>query len=867
MILSQEFYRALADGLPADAALNEARKAIKLAGNNFEWGTPVLFSRSSDNRLIDLTPAGAHPVIKVAPPPEPMPPPSVAGFVGREQELACFAASLATDHVAVIAGMAGIGKTALAARLAGQVAASPDRVFWHQFHEGEGIETIIWRLAGMLWRHGQPSLWELLEGARQSGGQPPPAEVLLDYLVQLLRGQGYVLCLDDFHHAEEDPLVEKAVDRLQTLLAAGDVKLIVASRRMPTALRTLSFVPLGGLSLADAGRLLAGRKVTLAPDLLVELHQRTDGNAELLTLAAQALLRSRQPAQVVKRLADVEEIETFLLQEVDSGLAADEKRVLSGVAALLGYPGTRSAIEATQASGSLKRTLRYLANRFLLLEHEGALDREYLQHAIVQAFYYDLLDRPERQALHRRAGEYYEREEPDALRAAIQYQAAGEYNSAARVATADIWAFINQGQMLRLRSLLTALGQPTLEVRWQVAVKIALGEALTFSGETQPAQAAFEAALSALRGHAALPELADLAARACLGMGSLLANQTPDEALGWLDRGLSVVSPNNLLLQAALHNRRGTVLVGQAEYQGAIAALHQALSLLPETPGQLRANVLNNLGVACGWAGDTAQGSRYTAQALEISRALHDTYSVLSIVSNIGVDKEVAGDWTGAASDYQQALALAEQLGSRTAQARTHNLLATLRLHQGNDAAAEGHAMRAIDLFRQLNNPEYVAATLPVLAQLHIRRQEWARAGAALAEAETLAAEGGWDYILPETYTTQAQLALAEGDLATAQERADKAIAIAAELGQAADEGKAWQAKGMILSAAGQMEEAQAAFERSVVLLTEQDPYETARTQLAFAQTLTVAGDIERGAHLRDIAEATLRRLGAAAES
>jgi len=36
VILSQEFYRALADGLPADAALNEARKAIKLAGNNFE---------------------------------------------------------------------------------------------------------------------------------------------------------------------------------------------------------------------------------------------------------------------------------------------------------------------------------------------------------------------------------------------------------------------------------------------------------------------------------------------------------------------------------------------------------------------------------------------------------------------------------------------------------------------------------------------------------------------------------------------------------------------------------------------------------------------------------------------------------------
>ncbi len=714
----------------------------------------------------------------------------------------------------------------------------------------------------MLWRHGQPALWELLEGARQSGGQPPPAEVLLDYLVQLLRGQDHVLCLDDFHHAEEDPLVEKAVDRLQALLSAGEINLIVTSRRMPSALRTLSFVPLGGLGLADAGRLLAARKVTLAPELLAELHQRTDGNAELLTLAAQALQRCRQPAQVVKRLTNEDDIETFLLQEVDKGLAADEKLVLSGVAALLGYPGTRTAIEATLASGSLKRTVRYLANRFLLLEHEGKLDREYLQHAIVQAFYYDLLSRQERQALHRRAGEYYEREEPDALRAAIHYQAAGELDRAARLATDDIWTLINQGQALRLRSLLTSLGQQPLEARWQMAVQLALGEVLAFSGEVEPAQAAYQAALSALQGQAASSESGDLEARACLGMGSLLANQTPEEALRWLDRGLSAVSPDNLLLRAAFHNRRGTLLVGQAEYQEAIAALHQALSLLPDTRGQLRANVLINLGVAHAWAGETAQGSQYTAQALEISRALHDTCGVLVIVSNIGLDKEYAGDWTGAAADYLQALALAEQLGSRSEQARIHNLLAALRLHQGDDAAAEGHAVRAISLFRQVNNPEYLAATLPVLAQLHLRRHEWNPARAALAEAEALATAHGWDYILPETYTTQALLALAETTLSLAQERADRVIAIAGELGLAIDEGRAWRVKGQALHVAGQPQDAFAAFERSLDLLARQDPYETARTQLVWGEILVQSGDKDKGRSLLQEAYAIFQRLG-----
>jgi hypothetical protein len=46
-----EFYRALADDYPVDAALTEARKAIYRQGNELEWGIPVLFMRSSDGML------------------------------------------------------------------------------------------------------------------------------------------------------------------------------------------------------------------------------------------------------------------------------------------------------------------------------------------------------------------------------------------------------------------------------------------------------------------------------------------------------------------------------------------------------------------------------------------------------------------------------------------------------------------------------------------------------------------------------------------------------------------------------------------------------------------------------------------------
>jgi tetratricopeptide (TPR) repeat protein len=53
--LAHEFYTALADGYPVDAALAEARKAIFADGNDVEWGTPVLYMRSPNGQIFDLT--------------------------------------------------------------------------------------------------------------------------------------------------------------------------------------------------------------------------------------------------------------------------------------------------------------------------------------------------------------------------------------------------------------------------------------------------------------------------------------------------------------------------------------------------------------------------------------------------------------------------------------------------------------------------------------------------------------------------------------------------------------------------------------------------------------------------------------------
>ena len=55
--LAESFYEALVDGLPVDAALTEARRAVFFMPNWTEWATPVLFMRSPDGQIFDVSPA------------------------------------------------------------------------------------------------------------------------------------------------------------------------------------------------------------------------------------------------------------------------------------------------------------------------------------------------------------------------------------------------------------------------------------------------------------------------------------------------------------------------------------------------------------------------------------------------------------------------------------------------------------------------------------------------------------------------------------------------------------------------------------------------------------------------------------------
>jgi tetratricopeptide (TPR) repeat protein len=889
--------------------------------------------------------------------------PSISGFVGRAAELDYFRQKLATAHLAVITGLSGMGKTALAATLAQQVA-DTKCIFWHAFRKHEGVDVITWELAAFLAWHGHKDLWLMLQGARQAGGQLPPPTVLLDYLVQAIGGRGYVLCFDDFQFVEDDPLLDQLVSRVRAELQSGAVDLIVTSRHVPTFTDTTAFEPLNGLSVKDARDLLAAHAIKLPGRLSAQLTELTSGNAQLLLLAIDALRRARDLQQLIAQLLETENIERYLLREVDAGLTDDLRAVMSALAVLLGFPASRAAITAvlgaeeggqllradaytayenalerlmsqldthnsshadaliyqqrlteniaqarrygdtetrraeraelvdrlnqlsldiigqpfTKPGGpsaplhgleqvahvrDLRRTLSELSNRNLLNVSEGEAGREYTQHAIVQSFYYGLLGQRERAALHLRAGNYYETEERKALLAARHFAQIGQHSHAARLATADIWAMINQGQAQSLRLLLEQFTAHQMDADQWVEVLLARGEIYARLSQSRQAKASYAQALAQLAGSPDTAVTHERKARACRGMGHLLKLEAPREALEWLQRGLNELAGSGGMEEALLYVTIGAVLITAGEYTAALGALAQSLQLLPDDASHWRATAMMNLGLVHYYRGDTQEAKEYNLRALAICQETHNDWRSVTIRTNLALVIERAGDWGSALVEYREALEVTQRLGNLTDQALLALNLGNLQNKQGDTASAKAQLEQCLRLALEHNLVEYIVAGQSSLADLAVRDADWDAAERQLQAVEPLAQASDTKFALPEIYRGWAQLYLARGQALAALEHAERALEVARELEDPLEQGMCLRVLGQAELAAQRPDRAVVAFEQSLALLDRADAYEAARTrvQLAIARrSYEAAGEAD--ALLRE-ARATFQELGA----
>ena len=194
---------------------------------------------------------------------------------------------------------------------------------------------------------------------------------------------------------------------------------------------------------------------------------------------------------------------------------------------------------------------------------------------------------------------------------------------------------------------------------------------------------------------------------------------------------------------------------------------------------------------------------------------------------------------------------------------KLNNLLAILSTNQGADEAAHQYFTKALQLARDYKLDLSLPYILPSMATLHIRTQNWEAAKEALTEAEQMCEEVDTKCQFAEIYYIWAQIYLAKGNLQAALDRVKRSLVLTQELELDLEEGIALAILGQIYLAGDRPKEAIAAFEESLTLLADRDPYQAARAKALWGRYLTAGSDTERGTILLKEARTVFQELGA----
>lgn len=264
--------------------------------------SPSTYSRAKRQALVQIAAALPHVLAPLIAAPTTLSSkrlPRTPDFVGRHDEESYYAWRLQTEGSAIIWGLPGSGKTALAAELAAEGRRYGQTVLWHTCQSGRDatVAGIVQGLAQALASTSDDTLWRALR--RMSADDRRP-DRLIDMLAEHLSHRPSVVILDDAHRAAEyapDVLV-----MLRELVRSRHIRLLLISRHRPPE---GDWPMLRGLGEREAKRLWEGIG-PLTNEQWAAIYRRSNGFPQPLRLAATAARRAGARFRLADALDDID---------------------------------------------------------------------------------------------------------------------------------------------------------------------------------------------------------------------------------------------------------------------------------------------------------------------------------------------------------------------------------------------------------------------------------------------------------------------------------------------------------------------------------------------------------------------------------
>lgn len=664
--------------------------------------------------------------------PRPLDVPESSPFVGRERELERLRRMWAAVRdgacaTVLLSGEAGIGKTRLAAELAGSVAAEGALVLYGRCDEGLAVpyQPFVEALRPCAKALGQDRLTaELGRLAAEIGrllpeldglGEPMRADAetqrfaLFEAVTALLRvatlDQPALLVLDDLHWATRPTLlllrhVVRSEDPPNVLvfstyrgaeIASNDAlaQLLADLQRDQSAQR----LGIEGLDDACVASLLAASAPASFDEPTVELaavlRRQTGGNPffirELLAHLRESGAMAREGGRSIEDLRSEglhvpDALRQVIRQRV--ALLSEPARQTLDVAAVAGPQFSLALVEQVQGddAGGLDALDEALSAGVLVDAGSGHYS---FVHALVRKTIYEQLSSARRMRLHRRLGEALERlpeaethaealahhfaeaaADGQAEKAATYALAAG-HGAAARLGYEEAVAHYERG--LRAFSLAEHLDQGL-----RCELLLALGEVRWSAGELQ-------------RAREACMEAAEVAER--------------------------IGDPERVARAALAFGGPPRFEVGAAVIEPVIALLERALAALGEDDSPLRARVLSHLAAASSFAPAERRKPALAGTAVMMARRVGDRETLADVLA--------ASHWATRALDNldervetaSELAGLAAELGDGRLEALGHYLLSADLLELGDIERVEHEqeALEALSLSLRQHYPSFLA--------------------------------------------------------------------------------------------------------------------------------------------------------------
>ncbi len=241
---------------------------------------------------------------------------------------------------------------------------------------------------------------------------------------------------------------------------------------------------------------------------------------------------------------------------------------------------------------------------------------------------------------------------------------------------------------------------------------------------------------------------------------------------GWLDG------------QAAAYNSLGLADMHLGRLRQAADHVTQALAIDRRT-GSLagQATKLNNLGNVHLELGRLEEAAGYHAQALALYRQAGSREGEAMAISNLGEVYHALGRLDEALDHLTRAVVLLRETGNRGGEAENLRALAALHRDAGRHTGALELAQAAVALTRDIGDRQCEADALDTLATVHQRLGQLDRARACAEQALALTDEAGYRLLEGQAMAVLAGVELDQGQAEAARRHAQRALELDRETG------------------------------------------------------------------------------------